>query len=170
MAGKKERSSTSVGVELVPSRGSRGRTRDAASFPAPPSHAGMPSDYVATLNEIKDRIRTERVRVAMTANATMVLMYWEVGRIILARQAAEGWGAKVIDRLSADLREEFPAMEGLSARNLLFMRAFAETYPDAGIVKQLVSQLPWGHVVHLFQRVKAPEARIWYAKAAIAGG
>lgn len=170
MAGKKKRSSTSVGGELVPSRGTRGRTRDAASFPAPPPHVGMPSDYVATLDEIKDRIRTERVRVAMAANATMVLMYWEVGRIILARQATEGWGTKVIDRLSTDLREEFPAMEGLSARNLLFMRAFAETYPDAEIVKQLVSLLPWGHVVHLIQRVKVPEARIWYAKAAIAGG
>jgi predicted nuclease of restriction endonuclease-like (RecB) superfamily len=130
----------------------------------------MPPDYVATLNEIKDRIRTERVRVAMTANAAMVLMYWEIGRIILARQEAEGWGAKVIDRLSADLREAFPEMQGLSARNLLFMRAFAGAYPDSGIVKQLVSQLPWGHVVHLIQRVKDSEARIWYAKAAIGGG
>ena len=155
---------------IIPSRASRGRVRQGASFPAPPAHAGMPADYLATLTEIKTRIRTERVRVAMAANATMVLMYWEIGRIILARQTNEGWGAKVIDRLSADLREEFPDMQGMSSRNLLFMRAFAEVYADAEIVKQLVSQLPWGHVVHLIQRVKDPEARIWYAEAAIAGG
>lgn len=79
--------------EVVPSRANRGRIRDGASFPVPPAHAGMPADYVATLNEIKARIRTERVRVAMATNAALVLMYWEIGRIILARQAAEGWGA-----------------------------------------------------------------------------
>ncbi|MCA1810228.1 MAG: PDDEXK nuclease domain-containing protein, partial [Lentisphaerae bacterium] len=79
-------------------------------------------------------------------------------------------GAKVIDRLSDDLRDAFLEMQGLSARNLLFMRAFAETYPEKEIVKQLVEQLPWGHVVHLIQLVKAPEARLWYAKAAIAVG
>ena len=169
--GNKKRIATKPAIEdLVPSRVVRGRTREGASFPVPPTHAGMPPDYLSTLNEIKARIRTERVRVAMAANAAMVLMYWEIGRIILARQAAEGWGAKVIDRLSADLREDFPEMRGLSARNLLFMRAFAETYPDDGIVKQLVSQLPWGHVVHLIQRVKDAEARTWYARSAITGG
>ena len=170
MAGKKKPTSVPAGGELVPSRSSRGRTREGTSFPVPPAHVGMPPDYATTLNEIKTRIRTERVRVAMAANAAMVLMYWEIGRIILARQATEGWGAKVIGRLSADLREEFPDMQGLSPRNLLFMRAFADIYHDAQIVKQLVSQLPWGHVVHLIQRIKDPEARIWYAKAAIANG
>lgn len=170
MASKQKHSSASVDGEAVPSRRSRGRTRGAASFPAPSSHAGTPSDYIATLNEIKDRIRSERVRVAMAANAAMVLMYWEIGRVILARQADEGWGARVIDRLSADLRNEFPDMQGLSPRNLLFMRAFAENYPDAAIVKQLVSSLPWGHVVHLIQRIKDPEARNWYARAAVADG
>lgn len=170
MASRKRTGPTKATGEVVSVHGGRGRTREGASFPVPPAHVGMPPDYAATLTEIKTRIRTERVRVAMAANATMVLMYWEIGRIILARQATEGWGAKVIDRLAADLREEFPDMQGLSPRNLLFMRAFAEVYADAEIVKQLVSQLPWGHVVHLIQRVKSPEARIWYAKAAIAGG
>ncbi len=90
----------------------RGRSREGAAFPAPPAHAGMPSDYMATLNEIKERIRgPERLRVALAANAAMILMYWEIGRIILAGQAAEGWGAKVIDRLSTDLRDEFPDMQ-----------------------------------------------------------
>jgi predicted nuclease of restriction endonuclease-like (RecB) superfamily len=61
----------------------------------------------------------------LSANAAMVTAYWEVGRIILRRQEKEGWGARVIDRLSADLRQTFPDMQGLSARNLKYMRAFA---------------------------------------------
>ncbi len=157
------------GEESEP-RAARGRKREDASFPAPPAHAGVPIDYAMTLADIKDRIRSERLRVVLSANAAMVLLYWEIGGIILARQAQEGWGAKVIDRLSADLRETFPDMQGLSPRNLLFMRSFAAAYPDAEIVKQLVSLLPWGHIIHLLQRVKELDARIWYARASLANG
>ena len=64
----------------------------------------------------------------------------------------------------------FPDMQGLSPRNLHFMRSFAAAYPDAEIVKQLVSHLPWGHIIHLLQRVKDPDARSWYARASIAQG
>ena len=78
----------------------------------------------------------------LAANAALIELYWELGRTILARQSRDGWGAKVVDRFACDLRDEFPDMEGLSPRNLLFMRSFAEAYTDPKIVKQLVSQLP----------------------------
>jgi hypothetical protein len=71
--------------------------------------------------------------------------YWYIGRDILARQKREGWGAHVIDRLSADLRSAFPEMKGLSPRNLNYMRAFAEAWSDRRIVQQVVARLPWGH-------------------------
>jgi len=74
------------------------------------------------------------------------------GRLILERQEIEGRGAKVIDRLSSDLREAYPDMGGLSPCNLLFMRSFAAAYPDPKVVTQVVSQLSWGHVVRLLQR------------------
>lgn len=148
----------------------RGRAREGAAFPVPPSHVALPGGYASTLNDLKERIRTERLRVVLSANAAMTLLYWDIGQVILQRQEREGWGAKVIDRLSADLREAFPDMQGLSSRNLLFMRAFAAAYPHPEIVKQLVSQLPWGHIVHLLQRVKDADARLWYAKAIIANG
>jgi predicted nuclease of restriction endonuclease-like (RecB) superfamily len=122
------------------------------------------------LAEIKQRIRTERLKTVLAANSAMVLLYWEIGQLILDRQEREGWGAKVIDRLSADLREAFPDMQGLSPRNLLFMRAFAAAYPEPAIVKQLVSQLPWGHIIKLLQRVKEADERHWYIKAAIEHG
>jgi predicted nuclease of restriction endonuclease-like (RecB) superfamily len=80
------------------------------------------------------------------------------------------WGTKVIDRLSADLRDAFPEMNGLSPRNLLFMRSFAAAYPEPEIVKQLVSQLPWGHIIRILQQIKDPSIRHWYVKACIAHG
>lgn len=70
-------------------------------------------------------------------------LYWQIGCDILARQAAQGWGAKVIERLAQDLRAAFPDMKGFSRANLMYMRAFAEAWPDAEIVQQAVGQLPW---------------------------
>src|SRR5688572_11924868 len=70
----------------------------------------------------------------------MVMLYWDIGRLILERQNHEGWGARIIDRLARDLRKSFPDMKGLSSRNLLFMRGFAAEYSDEAIVKQLASQ------------------------------
>ncbi len=74
---------------------------------------------------MKSRIQQARLRTVLAANGAMLQLYWDIGRTILARQAHEGWGAKVIDRLSADLREAFPDMSGLSSRNLRYMRDFA---------------------------------------------
>jgi predicted nuclease of restriction endonuclease-like (RecB) superfamily len=151
-------------------RKSRGRKRDDASFPATPPRLKLPSGYADVLGEIKSRIREERLRTVMAANSAMVLLYWDIGRLILERQEIEGWGAKVIDRLSVDLRDTYPDMSGLSPRNLLFMRSFAAAYRDPKIVKQLVSLLPWGHVIRLLQRIKEPDIRHWYVMASIAHG
>ncbi|WP_246510578.1 DUF1016 N-terminal domain-containing protein [Bradyrhizobium glycinis] len=92
------------------------------------------------------------------------------GRDILIRQEKEGWGAKVIDRLADDLGRAFPEMTGLSARNLKYMRAFAEAWPDSEFVQQVVALLPWGHNVRLLDALKAPEQRAWYARQAIEHG
>lgn len=155
---------------MTPPRKSRGRRRDDASFPVAPSRMELPDSYAEVLSEIKRRIREGRLRTILAANSAMILLYWDIGRLILERQEIEGWGAKVIDRLSSDLREAYPDMGGLSPRNLLFMRSFAATYPDPKVVKQVVSQLPWGHVVRLLQRVKDPEIRLWYVRATIRYG
>lgn len=151
-------------------RNSRGRKRGDASFPVAPTHPELPDDYLEVFGEIKRRIQTARLHTVMVTNAAMVTLYWDIGGLILERQQREGWGAKVIDRLSADLSAAYPDMGGLSPRNLLFMRSFAAAYPDAQIVKQLVSQLPWGHVIRLLQRIKDPDTRHWYAKASIEHG
>src|SRR5690606_5310703 len=86
------------------------------------------------------------------------------------RQEQQGWGAKVIDRLAADLRHALPEMRGFSVRNLMYMRAFAEAWPEEEIVQQLLHNLPWGHVVQLMQKVKDPDQRLWYVQKALENG
>ena len=97
-------------------------------------------DYADLLRNLKERIRAAQVKASLSVNRELVLLYWQIGRDILARQAAQGWGSKVIDRLAADLRKEFPEMKGFSSRNLKYMRAFAEAWPDEAIVQQVVAQ------------------------------
>lgn len=88
------------------------------------------SNYDAFLSTLKQRIRTAQVRAALAVNQELVLLYWHIGREILERQQQEGWGTKVIERLAKDLKREFPEIKGFSRTNLLYMRAFAEAYPD----------------------------------------
>ena len=95
------------------------------------------SDYALWLTELKTLIRTTRVKASLAVNRELVLLYWRIGSEIIARQTQQGWGAKVIEQLAQDLRSEFPDMKGLSLRNLKYMRAFAESWPDEAIVQQL---------------------------------
>ena len=151
-------------------RMAKGRAREEARFTAVPSKAELPGDYASTLRELKQRITGERLRVVMAANAGMVLLYWDIGQTILQRQATEGWGAKVIDRLSADLRQAFPDMKGLSPRNLKYMRAFAEAWPDKAIVQRVIAQLPWRQNIALLERLDDPDVRLWYARKTVEQG
>jgi predicted nuclease of restriction endonuclease-like (RecB) superfamily len=128
------------------------------------------TSYQDLLARLKNQIRTAQVRAAVAVNQELVLLYWGIGREILERQASEGWGSKVVDRLAHDLRAEFSDMKGLSRTNLLYMRSFAETWPDESIVQQVVGRIPWGHNVRLLDMVKDREERLWYANAAIANG
>jgi predicted nuclease of restriction endonuclease-like (RecB) superfamily len=129
-----------------------------------------PDGYTDWLAELKTRIHTAQQRAALAVNRELVLLYWQIGRDILERQAQQGWGAKVIERLAHDLRTAFPDMKGFSRANLMYMRAFAEAWPDAEIVQQAVGRLPWGHNLVLLTRLKDPQQRLAYAQSAIAHG
>lgn len=126
-----------------------------------------PEGYADWLADLKGRIHNAQQRATLAVNHELVLLYWHIGRDILARQAVQGWGAKVIDRLAHDLREAFPDMKGFSPRNLKYMRAFAEAWTDAEFVQQAAAQLPWGHNLVLLDRLNAPTERRWYAAKAI---
>ncbi|MDP2809917.1 MAG: PDDEXK nuclease domain-containing protein [Rhodocyclaceae bacterium] len=136
----------------------------------PPSLANAPTGYADWLADLKTRIHTAQQRAALAVNRELVLLYWQIGRDILERQARQGWGAKVIERLAHDLRTAFPDMKGFSRANLMYMRAFAEAWPDAEIVQQAVGQLPWGHNLVLLTRLKDSTTRLAYAQRAIRHG
>ncbi len=126
--------------------------------------------YASLLASIKERIRSAQTCAAAAVNQELVLLYWGIGREILARQREEGWGRGVIPRLARDLAAQFPEMKGLSARNLGYMKAFAEAWPDKSILQQLAAKLPWFHNCVMLDRIKEPGERLWYARAAIDNG
>jgi predicted nuclease of restriction endonuclease-like (RecB) superfamily len=136
----------------------------------PKKPSPLPDNYEAFVRGLKERIRTAQIKAALAVNKELVMLYWQLGRDILQRQEQEGWGAKVIDQLSKDLKREFPDNTGFSPRNLKYMRAFAEAWRDEAIVQQLVAQIPWGHNVRLLDMVKSPEERLWYAQQTIENG
>jgi len=129
-----------------------------------------PDSYAQFLNDLKRRIQAAQVRASLAVNRELVLLYWQMGRDIVERQQRERWGAKVIDRLAVDLKRAFPDMKGFSPRNLKYMRAFAEAWPDENFVQQVVAQMPWGHNVRVLDYVKDPREREWYVRAAIQYG
>lgn len=135
-----------------------------------PSLTPPPTGYADWLARLKKCIHSARQRATQAVNRELVLLYWQIGRDILDRQGREGWGAKVIERLAHDLRKAFPDMRGFSRANLMYMRAFAEAWPDEAIVQQAVGQLPWGHNLVLLARLKTSELRLAYAQRAIEHG
>jgi predicted nuclease of restriction endonuclease-like (RecB) superfamily len=130
----------------------------------------LPKDYESFLKGLKDRVRAAQLRAALSVNRELVLLYWRTGRDILERQHQAGWGAKVIERLARDLHTEFPAIKGFSRTNLLYMRAFAEAWPDESFVQQVVGQIPWGHNLRILDCVKNASEREWYVRATIQNG
>jgi predicted nuclease of restriction endonuclease-like (RecB) superfamily len=142
----------------------------AQSVSALPSLVHVPSGYAEWLAAVKTRISEARRRAVVAVNVELVRIYWELGRDILAKQETLGWGAKVIEKLAHDLRIAFPEMRGFSRANLMYMRAFAEAWPDAEIVQQLVGQLSWGANLVLLTRAKGTDERSYYARQALKFG
>lgn len=146
------------------------------------------NDYQNILIGLKEKIRQARLKATISVNAELLKLYWEMGQTILQQQKEQGWGAKIIDRLAIDLKVEFTDFKGLSVRNLKYMRAFAEAYPQFGIVhtlpvnaegaelqefvivQQLAAQLPWGHHQVLMNKAKDVDQRLFYMQKCVENG
>jgi predicted nuclease of restriction endonuclease-like (RecB) superfamily len=137
---------------------------------APVSIARAPSGYAEWLADVKARIHAAQQRAALAVNRELLALYWKLGRDILERQGRDGWGAGIVDKVSADLRVSFPNMKGFSRANLMYMRAFAEAWPEPDFVQQAVGQLPWGHNLVLLTKLKDRGARLAYTARAIEHG
>lgn len=152
----------------------------------------VPADFPILLKEIKGRIQQAQTRAMLSVNAEMVQLYWDIGRIIAARQLQEGWGAAVIPRLSRELANELPEVKGFSQRNIARMIAFYREYPNpsdflpqaaaelespgkvpqaaAKMPDSLLWSIPWFHQIVLMEKVKDRMVRVWYMSQTLANG
>lgn len=121
----------------------------------------LSTEYKAWLADLKLRISAAQTRAAASVNSELVLLYWSIGRDILERQERGGWGSKVVDQLAIDLHREFPNMTGFSPRNLKYMRAFAEAWPNQAFVQEVIAQLSWTHQLSLLGWLTSRLKTMW---------
>ncbi|MCP4605672.1 MAG: DUF1016 domain-containing protein [Proteobacteria bacterium] len=123
-------------------------------------------DYARFLKDIKSRIQSAQVKAVRTVNRELIGLYWEIGRMIVERQEQLGWGKSVVERLSVDIRKVFPDMKGFSTQNLWYMRQFYVEYREHANLQQLVGEIPWGHNVLIFSKIKESKQREYYLQTA----
>lgn len=142
----------------------------AESEPRPHRPPLLPIDYAPLLAELKERVRAAQLKATLSVNREMLLLYWHIGRRLLESQRQQGWGTGVVQRLSKDLRSEFPDMSGFSPTNLRYMRVFAEAWSEESIHQTVSGELPWSHNIILLARLKDPAQRLWYGQRAVEYG
>ena len=122
------------------------------------------NNYTQFLNELKTKVASSQYKAALSVNKELILLYHHIGTEIIKSQKQHGWGAKIIEQLSRDLRNEFPEMKGFSPQNLKYMRRFAEEYSLDEIGQQAIDQIPWGHNITLMYEVPDKKAREFYSQ------
>jgi len=140
------------------------------------SPSALPTGYAEVLEDLKARVGSAQVKAAVAVNRELILLYWDIGRLIVQRQEQEGWGKSIVDRLASDVQASFPGVKGFSPRNVWRMRTFYLAYsskltnlPQAvaeiGDTKmpQAVAEIPWGHNSVILEKIKDSSQRLWYA-------
>ena len=130
----------------------------------------LPSDYKDTLELIIQKIELAQQKAVISANITLLDLYWDIGNILLHKKKEQGWGAKVINTLSNDITSAFPDSKGYSCRNLEYMSQFAKTYSNYLDVKDELSKVSWSHNLVLMSKVKDENERNWYINETIKNG
>ena len=165
-----KRSTKPASGELIPKQPVRGIGQQPV--------AQTPPGYGEFLEDLKSRIRTAQIKASLSVNRELIQLYWSIGRDIAQRQQQEGWGKAIVERLAKDLQDDFPGLEGFSARNIWHARAFYMAYAGEGeelkqavsesdasrFLPQPVPEIPWGHNIVLLQKLKDTRQRLWYAQ------
>ena len=123
------------------------------------SESIIDKNYATFLSDLKQRVATSRYKAALSVNRELVLLYHHIGTKILESQKKHGWGAKVVDQLSRDLKIAFPEMKGFSKANLGYMRKFAEEYSDSEIFQEALGKLSWYQIITLIDKISDPKIR-----------
>lgn len=124
-------------------------------------------EYISFLNEVKSRVVAARIQAARSVNRELILLYWEIGRMIVERQKKHGWGKSVVEQLSIDLSKEYESFRGFSKDNLWRMRMFYLEYYQDKKLAQLVPEIPWGHNILIIQKIKDKKERAYYLQSCV---
>ena len=125
------------------------------------------SHYGELLKDVKQRISSAQVKAFRGLNRELIKLYWDIGQMIVERQFKYGWGKSIVERLSVDLRSELKAVCGYSVQNLWYMRQFYLEYKENSKLQQLVGEIPWGHNILIFSKVKSPAQREYYIVSSV---
>ena len=129
------------------------------------------SEYRDWISSIKDKIHSAKNKVALSINQQLIELYWELGKDITTKITGSNWGSKVLDKISVDLKNEFPEMKGFSKRNLYAIRQWYLFYSEQfEFVPQSVAQLPWGHNRLIITKIKDVETALFYSKETVSNG
>jgi len=130
----------------------------------------LPEEYADTIADLKKQIQNAQLKAAVSVNKELISLYWSIGSKIIENRSKHGWGSKVVESISKDLRNDFPDMKGFSSRNIQYMVAFAREYQKNPIAQQAVAQIPWGHNILLLDKIQDNTKRLWYAEKTIEHG
>lgn len=122
------------------------------------------------IKDIKQKIYSAKSKAILSANKLMIELYFEIGKSIVEKQEALGWGKSVVEQMSKDLIEEFGEKSGYSSQNLWYMRQFYNSYKDNPILQQLVGEIPWGSNIVIFTKCKDDVQKEYYIKNTIENG
>jgi len=127
-------------------------------------------EYKSFLIRIKQQIQQAQVKAVIAVNTELIKLYWSIGKEIITRQQDQKWGAKVIAQLSNDIKKSFPTLKGFSERNLLYMKQFAQNYPNFEFTQEPLAEISWYHNITLIEKCKDNTKRLWYAQKAMENG
>ena len=144
------------------------------------------TEYKAWLSDVKTRIRQSQIKAAIKVNTEMLELYWFLGAQIVEKQEHAKWGEGLIPQLSRDLKAEFSLSEGFSVRNLKYCKQWYCFYNQDNIIGQqlvaqlpeascscfyeLITQIPWGHNLHIITKCKSVDEALFYVRKTIEGG
>ena len=128
------------------------------------------ASYLDLLQEVKQKIKQAQLNAMIVVNHHLLVLYWQIGNMILQRQKEYGWGYKVISQLSKDIKLAFPTIQGYSERNLGYMKKFADEYEESAILQVPLAKISWYHNITLIEKIPDQTTRLWYAYKAIENG
>jgi len=122
------------------------------------------TEYKNFFIEIKKRIHQAQYYALKSVNKQLILLYWDIGRIIVDKQQTLGWGKSIVENLCNDLQKEFPGIRGFSAANLWRIRNFYTAYSENSKLAPLVREIAWSHNVIIMEKCKEDVEKEFYVK------